>query len=155
MSYTDSVREQLYNVEIKNKCCIPHEYAAIHLCLAEKQGDFKKASVLNQRIDQVLFVSDIINVIIDKKKSDFHKFRTKGFYVNGIHYVYLCSGSGQIRRNTATFVNEEYRDILVERINCGLDKKTSSFVLWSTIVGILACLESNSISSIIISLFAI
>ena len=95
----------------------------------KKQGDFKKASVLNQRIDQVLFVSDIINVIIDKKKSDFHKFRTKGFYVNGIHYVYLCSGSGQIRRNTATFVNEEYRDILVERINCGLDKKTSSFVL--------------------------
>lgn len=95
----------------------------------KKKGEFKKASILNQRIDQVLFVSDIINVIIDKKKSDFHKFRTKGFYVNGIHYVYLCSGSGQIRRNTATFVNEEYRDILVKRINCGLDEKTSTFVL--------------------------
>ena len=95
----------------------------------KKAGDFKKASVLNQKISQVLFVKDIVNVIIDKKKSDFHKFRTKGFYMNGIHYVYLCSGSGQIRRNTATFVNEEYRDILFKRINCGLDEKTSSFVL--------------------------
>lgn len=95
----------------------------------KKQGDFKKASILNQKINQVLFVTDIVNVIIDKKKSDFHKFRTKGFYLNGIHYVYLCSGSGQIRRNTATFINEEYRDRMVKTINCGLDEKTSSFVL--------------------------
>ena len=100
-----------------------------HMHRYKKAGDFKKAAVLNQKITQLLFVKDIINVVIDKKKSDFHKFRTKGFYVNGIHYVYLCSGSGQIRRNTATFVNEEYHDTLVERINCGLDKKTSSFVL--------------------------
>lgn len=95
----------------------------------KKDGEFKKANILNQHINKLLFVEDIVNVVIDKKKSDFHKFRTKGFYLNGVHYVYLCSGSGQIRRNTATFVNEAYRDILVERINCGLDKKTSSFCL--------------------------
>lgn len=97
--------------------------------LYKKEGEYKKASILNQKISQVLFVDDIVNVIIDKKKSDFNKFRVKGFYMNGVHYVYLCSGSGQIRRNTATFINEAYRDTLVKRINCGLDEKTSSFVL--------------------------
>lgn len=48
MSYTDSVREQLYNVEVKNKCCIPSEYAAIRLCLAEKQGNFKSVAISHE-----------------------------------------------------------------------------------------------------------
>ena len=95
----------------------------------KKQGMFKEARILNQRISKVLFVQDIINVYIDGKKSDFHAFRTKGFDVNGVHYMYLCSGSGQIRRNTATFINEKYRDQVVKTLNCGLDEKTSDFVL--------------------------
>ena len=95
----------------------------------KKEGEFKKASILNQRINDVLFVKDIINVYLDGKKSDWDKFRVNGFHFNGVHYIYLCSGSGQIRRNTATFVNAEYHDTLVKRINCGLDTKTSSFVL--------------------------
>lgn len=97
--------------------------------LYKKQGQYKEANILDRRITDVLFVKDIINVVVDKKKSDFHKFRTKGFYVNGIHYVYLCSGSGQIRRNTATFVNEELAAPLIKTINCGLDEKTKEFVL--------------------------
>ena len=97
--------------------------------LYKKKGQYKEAGLLDRRITEVLFVKDIINIIVDKKKSDFHKFRTKGFTVNGIHYVYLCSGSGQIRRNTATFVNEEYAERLIKTINCGLDEKTSQFVL--------------------------
>lgn len=95
----------------------------------KKQGKFKEAGILDQVINERLFVSDIVNVVVDGKKSDFDKFRNIGFDFNGKHYVYLCSGSGQIRRNTATFVNEEYRERLVETLNCGLDKKTSQFVL--------------------------
>lgn len=97
----------------------------------KKKGQYKEAKILEQHISEVLFVKDIINVVIDdtSKKSDFHKFRTKGFYVNGVHYIYLCSGAGQIRRNTATFINEEYHDKIVKTINCGLDEKTSEFVL--------------------------
>lgn len=98
-----------------------HEY--------KKNGDYKKAHVLENRINEVLFVKDIVNVVINGKKSDFNKFRTKGFTLNGIRYVYLCSGSGQIRRNTATFINEEYHDKIVKILNCGLDEKTSEFVL--------------------------
>lgn len=95
----------------------------------KKQGKYKEAHILDRAITEKLFVKDIINVYLDGKKSDFHKFRVNGFNVNGIHYVYLCSGSGQIRRNTATFVNEELYDFLVKRLNCGLDEKTSQFVL--------------------------
>lgn len=97
--------------------------------LYKKNGQYKEAHLLEQRISEILFVPDIVNVIVDKKKSDFNRFRTLGFSLNGVHYVYLCSGSGQIRRNTATFVNEKYHDILVKTINCGLDEKTSTFVL--------------------------
>lgn len=95
----------------------------------KRQGKYKEAHILNKHITNVLFVKDIVNVILDKKKSDFNKFRTKGFYLNGIHYVYLCSGSGQIRRNTATFINEEYQEKIIKIVNCGLDEKTSQFVL--------------------------
>ncbi len=51
MSYTDSVRTQLYNIEVKNKCCIPLEYAAIRLCLAEKNGDFSEVKVSSESSD--------------------------------------------------------------------------------------------------------
>ena len=100
-----------------------------HMHLYKKSGDYTKARILNRSITNHLFVKDIINVFVDKKKSDFHKFRTKGFDFNGIHYVYLCSGSGQIRRNTATFINAELYDTIIETLNCGLNHKTSEFVL--------------------------
>ena len=95
----------------------------------KKQGKYKEAHILSRYITNILFVKDIVNVILDKKKSDFNKFRTKGFYLNGVHYVYLCSGSGQIRRNTATFINEKYQQKIIKIVNCGLDEKTSQFVL--------------------------
>jgi len=95
----------------------------------KKQGLYKEAHILNRYITNILFVKDIVNVILDQKKSDFNKFRTKGFYLNGIHYVYLCSGSGQIRRNTATFINEEYQQKIIKIVNCGLDEKTNQFTL--------------------------
>lgn len=98
-----------------------------HRC--KKNGQYKEAHILNRRIVDVLFVKDIINVFVDKSKSDFHKFRVKGFDFNGEHYTYLCSGSGQIRRNTATFINDKLHDKIVSILNCGLDKKTSEFVL--------------------------
>lgn len=95
----------------------------------KKEGRYAEAHVLEQVILNKLFVKDIVNVFVDAKKSDFHKFRTKGFWLNGIHYSYLCSGAGQIRRNTATFINTELHDKIVGILNCGLDKKTTDFVL--------------------------
>lgn len=116
--YRDHTELFNYVAKIRNAM---HEY--------KKNGQYKEARILEQEISKVLFVKDIVNVNIDGKKSDFNQFRTKGFTLNGIHYIYLCSGSGQIRRNTATFINEEYYDKVVKTLNCGLDEKTSEFVL--------------------------
>lgn len=98
-----------------------HEY--------KKENKYQEAQILERMIVHTLFVDDIVNVYIDGPKSDFNKFRTKGFDLNGKHYIYLCSGAGQIRRNTATFINEEIREPIVKALNCGLDEKTSEFVL--------------------------
>ena len=116
--YRDHTELFNYVAKIRNAM---HDY--------KKNGQHKEARILEQEISKVLFVKDIVNVNIDGKKSDFNQFRTKGFYLNGIHYIYLCSGSGQIRRNTATFINEEYYERVVKTLNCGLDEKTSEFVL--------------------------
>ncbi|MBQ8164370.1 MAG: DNA-binding protein WhiA [Clostridia bacterium] len=53
MSYTDSVREQLYNVEIKNRCCIFAEYAAVRLCLSSNNDDFGKIIVSSKNQDYI------------------------------------------------------------------------------------------------------
>ena len=97
--------------------------------LLKKEGKYKESHILNRHITDILFVKDIVNVYVDQKKNDFHKFRTSGFDFNGVHYIYLCSGSGQIRRNTATFINADLHDRIVGILNCGLDKKTKEFVL--------------------------
>lgn len=67
MSYTDIVREQLYNVEIKNKCCIPHEYAVIRLCLAEKYGDFKSVAISSENQDFIKRLQFLCSKIHDVK----------------------------------------------------------------------------------------
>lgn len=96
---------------------------------ARKEGDFAKARIYRQLINNELFVKEVVNVEVDGKKSDFKQFCVKGFNLNGSHYVYLCSGSGQIRRNTATFVREDLKAPLAKALNCGLDEKTEEFVL--------------------------
>lgn len=43
-----------------------------------------------------------------------------GFTVNGRRYVRLCSGSGQIRRNTVTFIREDLYEPIFNSLLCGL-----------------------------------
>ena len=96
---------------------------------ARDEGDHMKARIYRQLINETLFVREIVNVEVDGRKSDFRKFCVKGFDLNGAHYVYLCSGSGQIRRNTATFIREDMKEPVAKALNCGLDEKTDEFVL--------------------------
>lgn len=95
----------------------------------KKAGEYRDAQVQQEEIDKILFVKDIINVEVNGKKSDFKKFAVKGFYVNGQHYVYFCSGAGQIRRNTATFIDARYEKQVKKNLNCGFDEKTDSYIL--------------------------
>lgn len=99
------------------------------LAIHRAAGRKKEARIVASAIDSLLFVPEIVDVIVDGPKSDFDKFRVKGFSLNGNHYEYLCSGSGQIRRNTSTFVESSYRERMVKALNCGLDEKTKEFPL--------------------------
>jgi len=93
-----------------------------------REGLTKEANNINNQITSVLFVKDIINIEVIKK-SDYKQFGVKGFDVNGIHYRRFCCGSGQMRRNTITFINEELYDTIFTNLMCDLGHRISEFNL--------------------------
>lgn len=97
------------------------------LRMCKKLGKIPEAKIVNQQISDILFVKDIINVECIKKSE--YKKLSKGFMVNSKKYVRFLAGAGQIRRNTATFINEELYDYMQEALMCGLDKKITNYNL--------------------------
>ncbi len=94
----------------------------------KKNGQIKEGKILLQKITDILFVKDIVNVEVISKK-EYKYLARKGFIVNGIKYVRFCCGSGQMRRNTITFINENIYKTIYENLMCGLQKKISHFNL--------------------------
>src|SRR5574344_431671 len=80
------------------------------------------------RLDSLLFVPDIINIKVMKKK-EYSKIARNGFDLNGKHYIRFMCGSGQMRRNTITFLNEELYPYLEESLMCGLNEKIKTINL--------------------------
>lgn len=67
----------------------------------------------------------IVNIVVptEAKKSgekEYAELAKKGFDLNGKHYVRLYSGSGQIRRNTITFIREDLYEPIFTSLLCGL-----------------------------------
>lgn len=87
----------------------------------KREGKIAEARIVNQCITDTLFVKDVINVQM-KRKGEYSKLK-KGFYVNGVKYIRFSCGAGQLRRNTATFVNEQLVPYLEEALMCGLNIK--------------------------------
>lgn len=80
-----------------------------------------------QKID-LLYVSDIINVKVSNIEH-YKDIALNGFSVNGKKYKRFCCGSGQMRRNTVTFINELLYEEMTEKLMCGLyDKKDKDSV---------------------------
>lgn len=66
---------------------------------------------------------DIINVIIAPDKSNkeaYEKLAKDGFKINGMEMKRLMSGSGQIRRNTISFIRKKLYDYVLNALLCGL-----------------------------------
>ena len=80
------------------------------------------------QLDNLLFVDDIVNIKVVTKK-EYRELGRKGFDLNGKHYVRFMVGSGQMRRNTVTFINEELFDYMQERLMCGLSGKIKTINL--------------------------
>ena len=88
----------------------------------------KQIHNLQAKLDKMLFVPELINIKVIKKK-DYKYLGRYGFDLNGKHYVRFCCGSGQMRRNTITFIEEELFDYMQEQLMCGLQGKLSTINL--------------------------
>lgn len=98
------------------------------LKICKKENRALEKHVINQQILGILFVKDII-VVTCEKKSDYKTVGLKGFSVNGIKFIRLCAGAGNLRRNCAIYVNEELYPYLYESFMCGLKDKLKEAVL--------------------------
>lgn len=98
----------------------------LHVC--KKEGKGKEAKIVNQKLIDTLFVKEVVNVLVDKK-SEYRRLAKAGFYVNGVKYVRWGAGAGQIRRNTATFIDEKLFEPLYKIIMCGIDEKVKEINL--------------------------
>lgn len=100
--------------------------------IRKKMKDIKKNSKdinssyeihnLQSKLDKMLFVDDIVNIKVISKK-EYSQIARKGFDLNGKHYVRFMVGSGQMRRNTISFINEKLYNYMKEHLMCGLDDK--------------------------------
>lgn len=88
----------------------------------------KKIRYLQGKLDKMLFVDDIVNIKVVKKK-EYKDIARNGFDLNGKHYIRFMVGSGQMRRNTVTFINEELYSYMQEHLMCGLQDKIKTINL--------------------------
>lgn len=92
------------------------------------RSSIEKIKELQEQLDKLLFVGDIVNVKVVAKKQ-YKELARYGFDLNGKHYVRFMVGSGQMRRNTVTFINEELFSYMQEQLMCGLNDKIKNINL--------------------------
>lgn len=94
------------------------------------QDNINTLNSLNEQIKTLSFVPDIISVKADTTKKDY-KYICKNMFTVTINifgitykkmYKRLCAGAGQLRRNSAIFVDKELYDELENIMMCGLTK---------------------------------
>lgn len=92
----------------------------------------REITKIQNEINELLFVPDLVTVRTDTTQKDYKQLCKTGFSVkfkvNETEYVTkykrLCAGAGQLRKNSANFVNAEIYDQLLNIMLCGLDAKS-------------------------------
>ncbi len=82
---------------------------------------YQRIMYLEQRIDDILFIPDLVSVVIEHN-SHYKHMVNHGFFINNKKFVRLLCGAGQSRRNTVFFVNSEYEEELKKVLNCERDE---------------------------------
>lgn len=102
----------------------------------KKQESSKENSLniikIQNKINELLFVPDIVSIKVDTTKKDYKYLCKNGFTVKikvnkkvyECKYKRLCAGAGQLRRNSAIFVDEKLYDKLESIMMCGLTKNS-------------------------------
>jgi len=87
------------------------------------QANKNKLVETNNEIDSLLFIPEILTVFMENK-SHYEKILSQGgFFVNNVHFVPFMASSGQIRRNTAFFIDEKYKHVINDIFDNGRNKE--------------------------------
>lgn len=103
---------------------------------------------LENRLDGMRVRDAIINIVVPSASgkqakrvaATYGELAHSGFNFNRRHYVRLCAGSGQLRRNTVTYVWDVMYRYLTEALYCGISPKDLgkdfSVSKWNAYVGL-------------------
>lgn len=92
----------------------------------------REITKIQNEINELLFVPDLVTVRTNTTQKDYKQLCKTGFTVKfkvnnteyKTNYKRLCAGAGQLRKNSANFVNAEIYDQLLNIMLCGLDAKS-------------------------------
>ena len=96
------------------------------------KSNSRKIIKIQNQINELLFVPDLISIRTDTSKQDYKDLCKNGLRVRikinnkvyDMKYKRLCAGAGQLRRNSAMFVNQDIYDMLETIMMCGLTKNS-------------------------------
>lgn len=128
LKFIRQVRGQEFDKELVDELYERRNYLK---SLPEDKKNSKEISKIQSRIDELLYVPDLVSIKTDTTKKDYKYICKNRFKVNmtinghqhSITYRRICAGAGQLRRNSALFINEEIFDEVETIMLCGLTRK--------------------------------
>lgn len=79
----------------------------------------KKIRENYDKIDNILFIEDLISIEFDNISHYLSILKKRGFYVNGIRFTPFMATAGMIRRNTALFINNNLKHPIMDILENG------------------------------------
>lgn len=89
----------------------------------KKIRDYYKKHENDEELSVDKLAKDIVNIVMPMNstaKDMYINLAVAGFKINDVEMKRLMSGSGQIRRNTVTFIKEKLYNYILESLLCGL-----------------------------------
>lgn len=90
--------------------------------LPKMKQDIEKIEKYQKKIDDMLFVPDVV-IVSFSNKAHYKQVVKEGLKINGIEYVRFVCTAAYLRRNKVMFIDKRYYEQMNEILMCGLDKK--------------------------------
>lgn len=99
-----------------------HELEKITRKLSKSKDNRESFFAIKKQIEEILFQPEIIEVKFTNK-SHYKKMVEKGFFVNGVEYVRILAGAGNLRRNCVLFIDKRFYSSVVGILDNGRNKQ--------------------------------
>jgi hypothetical protein len=77
---------------------------------------------INNNLEELLFIKELVNIQFDHKNHYLDILKIGGFVINRAKYVPFMASAGQVRRNTATFIDANIKKEIMQVLENGRDK---------------------------------